>query len=139
MHATFPLLARSDFPAIHRTRLDTLQVNLGYRCNQTCRHCHVNAGPNRTEAMDAATIALVVDVLRARKIALLDVTGGAPELNPEFRGLVAAARALGTRVIDRCNLTVLFETGQEDLDVLPGRRASARVADRRARAGCGAR
>ena len=115
MHATFPLLARSDFPAIHRAHLETLQVNLGYRCNQTCQHCHVNAGPNRTEAMDAETIALVVEVLRARKIALLDVTGGAPELNPGFRGLVTAARALGRRVIDRCNLTVLFEPGQEGL------------------------
>ena len=115
MHATFPLLARSDFPAVHRTRLETLQVNLGYRCNQTCQHCHVNAGPNRTEAMDADTIALVIEVLRARKIALLDVTGGAPELNPGFRGLVSAARALGTRVIDRCNLTVLSEPGQEGL------------------------
>ena len=115
MHATLHLLARTDFPALRRARLDTLQVNLGYRCNQSCLHCHVNAGPNRTEAMDLATIELVVDVLRARGIGTLDLTGGAPELNPHFRHLVAAARALGVKVIDRCNLTILSEPGHEDL------------------------
>ena len=117
MHATLHLLARTDFPALRRARLDTLQVNLGYRCNQSCLHCHVNAGPNRTEAMDLATIELVVDVLRARGIGTLDLTGGAPELNPHFRHLVAAARALGVKVIDRCNLTILSEPGHEDLAV----------------------
>ena len=115
MHATLHLLARTDFPALRRARLDTLQVNLGYRCNQSCLHCHVNAGPNRTEEMDRATIELVVDVLRARGIGTLDLTGGAPELNPYFRHLVAAARALDVRVIDRCNLSILSEPGQEDL------------------------
>ena len=115
MHATLHLLARTDFPALRRARLDTLQVNLGYRCNQSCLHCHVNAGPNRTEAMDLATIELVVDVLRARGIGTLDLTGGAPELNPHFRLLVAAARALNVKVIDRCNLTILSEPGHEDL------------------------
>ena len=115
MHATLHLLARTDFPALRRARLDTLQVNLGYRCNQSCLHCHVNAGPNRTEAMDLATIELVVDVLRARGIGTLDLTGGAPELNPHFRHLVADARALGVKVIDRCNLTILSEPGHEDL------------------------
>ena len=115
MHDTLPLLARSDFPPIRRRRLDTLQVNLGYKCNQSCLHCHVNAGPNRTEMMDADTAALVLQVLRARQVGTLDLTGGAPELNPHFRDLVRGARALGVRVIDRCNLTILSEPGQDDL------------------------
>ncbi|HUG21724.1 arsenosugar biosynthesis radical SAM (seleno)protein ArsS [Piscinibacter sp.] len=115
MHATLPLLAQTDFPPLRRRRVDTLQVNLGYRCNQSCLHCHVNAGPNRTEAMDAETVDLVVEVLRRREIRTLDLTGGAPELNPQFRRLVEAARRLGVRVIDRCNLTILLERGQEDL------------------------
>ena len=115
MHDTLPLLARSDFPPIRRRRLDTLQVNLGYKCNQSCLHCHVNAGPNRTEMMDADTAALVLQVLRARQVGTLDLTGGAPELNPHFRDLVRGARALGVRVIDRCNLTILSEPGQADL------------------------
>ena len=115
MHATLPLLKKIHFPAIDRARLDTLQVNLGYKCNQSCVHCHVNAGPNRTEMMDAATLALIPDVLAARGLATLDLTGGAPELHDGFRGLVRAARAQGVRVIDRCNLTILFEPGQQDL------------------------
>ncbi|MGL4437612.1 MAG: arsenosugar biosynthesis radical SAM (seleno)protein ArsS, partial [Giesbergeria sp.] len=93
----------------------TLQVNLGYRCNQSCVHCHVNAGPNRTEMMDSATLDLVVQVLQARSIQVLDLTGGAPELNEGFRHLVRRARALGVHVMDRCNLTILFEPGQEGL------------------------
>ena len=115
MHDTLPLLVRSDFPPIRRQRLDTLQVNLGYRCNQSCLHCHVNAGPNRTEAMDADTAQLVLQVLCARGIGTLDLTGGAPELNPHFRDLVRGARALGVRTIDRCNLTILSEPGHDDL------------------------
>lgn len=115
MHATLPLLETTDFPPIRRKGVETLQVNLGYRCNQSCLHCHVNAGPNRTEEMDAATVDRVIDYLRVSGAATLDVTGGAPELNANFRRLVAAARALGVRVIDRCNLTILDETGQEDL------------------------
>jgi len=115
MHPTLPLLAVTDFPALKRSRLDTLQVNLGYKCNQSCLHCHVNAGPNRTEMMDGATVALVLDVLRHRAIGTLDLTGGAPELSPHFRSLVRDARALGVRVIDRCNLTILSEPGQQDL------------------------
>ena len=115
MHDTLPLLEPIAFPALQRRRLDTLQVNLGYKCNQSCLHCHVNAGPNRTEMMDADTVALVLRVLRARGIGTLDLTGGAPELSPHFRGLVQAARAQGVRVIDRCNLTILSEPGQEDL------------------------
>lgn len=115
MHATLPLLARSDFPSLRRRGLSALQVNLGYVCNQTCQHCHVNAGPNRTESMDAKTVDEVIEALRTTGVSMLDLTGGAPELNPHFRRLVMAARALGVRVIDRCNLTVLFEPGQEDL------------------------
>jgi radical SAM/Cys-rich protein len=115
MHPTLPLLQATDFPAVRRRPLDTLQVNLGYKCNQSCVHCHVAASPQRTEMMDAETIDLVIEVLRERRVALLDLTGGAPELNVEFRRLVVAARQLGVRVIDRCNLTILSEPGQEDL------------------------
>ena len=115
MRPTLPLLLQTDFPAIRRRPLDTLQVNLGYKCNQTCVHCHVNAGPNRTEMMDADTVQLVLDVLRVRRPTTLDLTGGAPELNPHFRDLVRESRALGVRVIDRCNLTILSEPGQENL------------------------
>ena len=115
MHATLPLLAATDFPPIRRRRLETLQVNLGYVCNQTCLHCHVNAGPTRKEAMSAETAALVLRYLEASGASALDLTGGAPELNANFRTMVREARRLGARVIDRCNLTVLFEPGQEDL------------------------
>ena len=115
MHATLPLLEASDFPAIRRRRVETLQVNLGYRCNQSCLHCHVNAGPTRTEMMSADTVEEVLAYLRGNAIRTLDITGGAPELNRSFRHLVVAARRLGVHVIDRCNLTVLEESGQVDL------------------------
>ncbi len=115
MHNTLPLLQTTDFPALRRGRLVTLQVNLGYRCNQICLHCHVNAGPNRTETMDDANVERIPHVLAARGLTLLDLTGGAPELHPRFRWLVREARALGTRVVDRCNLTILSEPGQDDL------------------------
>ena len=115
MHATLPLLKHTDFPAISRKTLTTLQVNLGYRCNQSCLHCHVNAGPNRSEEMSAETIGLILDYCRANDVRTLDLTGGAPELNPGFRHLVTTARELGIHVIDRCNLTILNEPGQEDL------------------------
>jgi radical SAM/Cys-rich protein len=115
MHATLPLLRQTDFSAIRRRAVQTLQVNLGYTCNQSCVHCHVNAGPNRTEQMDRATIDLVLDVATAKDIRTLDLTGGAPELNPHFRDLVREARARGVHVIDRCNLTILFEAGQDGL------------------------
>jgi radical SAM/Cys-rich protein len=109
------LAPAAAFPSLRRDALTTLQVNLGYRCNQACRHCHVDAGPTRTESMEAATLALIVPVLQARGIACLDLTGGAPELHPGFRDLVRQARGLGVEVIDRCNLTILSEPGQEDL------------------------
>ncbi|MGN6571274.1 MAG: arsenosugar biosynthesis radical SAM (seleno)protein ArsS [Pseudolabrys sp.] len=115
MRDTLPLLDAIPFPALHRGRLQTLQVNVGYRCNQSCVHCHVNAGPNRTEEMAGETVDLVLDVLARRGIATLDITGGAPELNPHFRRLVRGARARGITVMDRCNLTILSEPGQEDL------------------------
>ncbi len=115
MRDTRPLLLESDFPPLVRHGVDTLQVNLGYLCNLSCVHCHVNAGPTRTEMMDAATVDLLLEVADRLSVNTLDLTGGAPELNPEFRRLVSTARKRGYRVIDRCNLTVLFEPGQEDL------------------------
>ncbi len=115
MHATLPLIQQFGFPALRRGRLETLQVNLGYKCNQSCLHCHVNAGPTRTELMSRETIADVLAFIAVAGIKTLDVTGGAPELNPHFRELVVRARELGARVIDRCNLTILAEPGQEDL------------------------
>ena len=115
MRPILPLLAQTNFPALHRKALETLQVNLGYKCNQSCLHCHVNAGPNRTEMMDEDMVQLVLEVLDDRQIKTLDLTGGAPELNENFRRLVQQARRRGVRVIDRCNLTILTEPGQEGL------------------------
>jgi radical SAM/Cys-rich protein len=115
MRDTWPLLEQIAFPPIRRGRLDTLQVNVGYRCNQSCVHCHVNAGPNRTEEMSGEVADVVLAFLERKRIATLDITGGAPELNPQFRRLVTAARDMGVRVIDRCNLTILEVPGQEDL------------------------
>ena len=103
------------FPALRRRGVEALQVNLGYRCNQACLHCHVDAGPRRTEQMSDEVIEDVLRFLEARRVPLLDVTGGAPELHPSFRALVARARSLGARVIDRCNLTILEAPGQEGL------------------------
>ena len=103
------------FPALRRSELSTLQVNLGYRCNQSCSHCHVNAGPTRTEMMAADLLDLIPEVLERRSISCLDLTGGAPELHPGFRDLVRRVRSQGVRVLDRCNLTVLSEPGQETL------------------------
>jgi radical SAM/Cys-rich protein len=113
MRATAPLLRRHGYPALARAKLETLQVNLGYKCNQSCLHCHVNAGPGRTEMMPAHVIEDVVAFLP--RVRTLDLTGGAPELHPQFRSLVSRARQLGRHVIDRCNLTILGEPGQEDL------------------------
>ncbi len=115
MHATLPLMRSYGFPALRRGRLETLQANLGYKCNQSCVHCHVNAGPTRTEMMSQEILADVLSFLAVSSVRTLDITGGAPELHPRFRDLVARARELGVHVIDRCNLTVLLEPGQEDL------------------------
>ena len=114
MHATLPLMIDSDFPPLQRAHLETLQVNLGYKCNQSCLHCHVNAGPNRTEVMEWQTIEQLLTFLESSSVKTLDLTGGAPELNPHFRDFVSAARRRGLTVIDRCNLTVLFESDQQD-------------------------
>lgn len=115
MRDSRPLLLATDFPPINRGVLNALQANLGYRCNLSCVHCHVNAGPTRKELMDLDTVNLLLDFIERHNIQLLDLTGGAPELNPHFRYLVTKAREMGVEVIDRCNLTILFEPGQEDL------------------------
>jgi radical SAM/Cys-rich protein len=115
MRDTFPLLVNTDFPAIRRRKLETLQANLGYRCNQSCFHCHVAASPKRTEQMLWETMEVLLEFARKHGVRTLDLTGGAPELNPHFRRLVGAARAQGLHVIDRCNLTILGEAGQETL------------------------
>jgi len=115
VHATLPLLEVTAFPAIRRRTVETLQVNLGYKCNQSCVHCHVNAGPTRTESMSRETLADVLAYLETARVRTLDITGGAPELNPYFRELVTRSRSLGLQVMDRCNLTILEEPGHEDL------------------------
>ncbi len=106
----------TDFSTFSRTQLQILQVNLGYRCNQRCIHCHVNAGPERTEMMEEPVIAQVLNFLTASNLNILDLTGGAPELNLHFRDLVHTAKKMGVHVMDRCNLTVLEEPGQKGLD-----------------------
>jgi len=115
MRDTWPLLEKIPFPPIRRGRLDTLQINVGYRCNQSCVHCHVGASPHRTEEMPGEVADVVLTFLERRRIGTLDITGGAPELNPHFRRLTTAARDMGVRVMDRCNLTILEVPGQEDL------------------------
>ena len=119
------VLAQHGLGSLRRASTVTLQVNVGKRCTQACHHCHVDAGPKRTEIMNDATAARVIELLaRNPQLGVLDVTGGAPELAGCFRELVTAARRLGRRVIDRHNLTVLFEDGQEDLALfLAGQRA----------------
>jgi len=112
---TFEYLRDTDFPTIRRSRLDTLQVNLGYLCNQQCLHCHVDASPRRTEIMDRKTIDNVIEFLANQAISTLDLTGGAPEMNPHFKDLVKAASEISMHVIDRCNLTILQEPEHEGL------------------------
>ena len=110
-------LVKSGFGTLRRSRVTTLQVNIGLRCNLACHHCHVESGPKRTEKLDRRGIERILELLeRNPNVATLDITGGAPELHPDFRDLVRGARALGRTVIDRCNLTILFEPGQEDTD-----------------------
>lgn len=115
MHDTLPLLENTTFPPLNRGKLTTVQVNVGYLCNQQCLHCHVNAGPKRKEIMDSKTARQVMDYTLGSGATIMDLTGGAPELNPHFRWLVREAHRNGINVIDRCNLTVLQEPGQEDL------------------------
>ena len=111
MHDTRPLLANGGFPAIFRKPLEILQINLGYRCNLSCVHCHVNAGPKRTESMSRETLAQILALAKAVNIHTLDLTGGAPEMHPDFRYLVRTARDSGIGIIDRCNLTILETPG----------------------------
>lgn len=109
------VLQQAGLAPLTAAGIDILQVNLGKLCNQTCRHCHVDAGPDRREVMDAGTIGVCLDVLRRHDIGTLDITGGAPEMNPGFRDLVRGASSLGRRIIDRCNLTILVAPGFDDL------------------------
>jgi radical SAM/Cys-rich protein len=115
MNATWPLLRNTDFPPVIRNEIEILQVNLGYLCNQSCLHCHVAAGPNRKELMIDDNIDYLLKILEQPSIHTLDLTGGAPEMNPMFRQLVIEARKLGVTIIDRCNLTILLEPGFEDM------------------------
>jgi radical SAM/Cys-rich protein len=112
---SLPLLKNSDFPVITRNKLEILQVNLGYLCNLSCTHCHVNAGPKRTELMDRATIDEVLNFIDHHDLHTLDLTGGAPEMNPHFRYLVTQAANRGLKVIDRCNLVILLEQGFQQM------------------------
>ena len=105
----------NSFPLINKSEVYTLQVNLGYKCNQACHHCHVAASPNRKEMMDKKNISLIPKVLDAYKIEVLDLTGGAPEMHPSFKELILESKKLGVRIIDRCNLTILTEDGYEDM------------------------
>jgi radical SAM/Cys-rich protein len=108
-------IAASGQSPLRAGNIAVLQVNVGKLCNQTCRHCHVDAGPTRHEVMSCETMAACLRLLQRRAIPTLDITGGAPEMNPHFRWLVASARSGGQHVIDRCNLTILLAPGFEDL------------------------
>ncbi|MDF1780146.1 MAG: arsenosugar biosynthesis radical SAM protein ArsS [Alcanivoracaceae bacterium] len=105
----------TDFPPVNRAKSEILQVNLGYLCNLSCVHCHVNAGPTRTEMMDDETLSILLEIIETGAFRTLDLTGGAPEMHPAFSKLVLAARAKNMEVIDRCNLTILLEPGYEDM------------------------
>ena len=115
MHKIYPLIEKTDFPKIARGELSTLQVNLGYKCNQRCLHCHVNAGPNRTEMMDKSTVNQVIDFAVKSHVKVVDLTGGAPELNKHFRYMIQALKFEGIHIIDRCNLTILNEKKMTNL------------------------
>ena len=115
MHKIYPLIKNTNFPSIKRSWLKTIQVNLGYKCNQSCLHCHVNAGPKRREMMDKKTIDNVIDFAINNNIKTVDLTGGAPEINKYFKYMVKQLRQHDIRIIDRCNLTILNEDGMEDL------------------------
>jgi radical SAM/Cys-rich protein len=113
MRDSWPRLRGTDFPALRRDRLATLQLNLGYLCNLSCIHCHVDAGPRRTELMERATMEMAFAVAERHGVRTLDLTGGSPEMNPDFRWLVEHARGRGLHVMDRCNPTILEEPGYE--------------------------
>lgn len=113
MRDTWPQLKDIPFPALTRGTLTTLQLNLGYRCNLSCVHCHVSAGPRRTETMSRATMDTALAVAARFGVSTLDLTGGSPEMNPDFRWLVAEARSRGLHVMDRLNPTIMEEPGYE--------------------------
>jgi radical SAM/Cys-rich protein len=108
-------LASAGHRRLRADGLSVLQINVGKRCNQACRHCHVDAGPDRTEVMPADVVAACLRFLESADIPTLDITGGAPELHPQFRDIVSRARALGRHVIDRCNLTITRLPNYADL------------------------
>ena len=104
-----------SFPLINKEYIETLQINIGLKCNQACKHCHVNSSPLRTEKMSYEIISLIPKVIEKYKIKTLDITGGAPEMHPEFRNLITTLSDKNIDIIDRCNLTIFFEDGFEDL------------------------
>ncbi len=106
---------KEKFPSIYKEPIETLQINIGYKCNQACKHCHVNSSPLRTEKMSNEIISLIPKIIEKYKIKTLDITGGAPELHPEFKNLIISLRTKQVNIIDRCNLTIFFEEGYEDL------------------------
>ncbi len=112
---TLHLLTKIHFPVIHRKNIDILQINLGYRCNQQCLHCHVNAGPKRTEEMSHEVILQIIKFVELNDIRCVDLTGGAPEMHPDFIFLIQALHKMGVAIIDRCNLTILNEPDYENV------------------------
>ena len=106
---------KEKFPSIYKEPIETLQINIGYKCNQACKHCHVNSSPLRTEKMSNEMISLIPKIIEKYKIKTLDITGGAPELHPKFKNLITSLNTQQVDIIDRCNLTIFFEEGYEDL------------------------
>jgi len=106
---------KKKFPSVYKEPIETLQINIGYKCNQACKHCHVNSSPLRTEKMSNEIISLIPKIIEKYNIKTLDITGGAPELHPEFKNLINSLSTKQVDIIDRCNLTIFFEEGYEDL------------------------
>jgi radical SAM/Cys-rich protein len=115
MHKIYPLIKDTDFPQITRLSIRTLQVNLGYKCNQSCLHCHVNASPKRTEMMNKGTIDEVINFSYQNNVEIVDLTGGAPEMNQYFQYMIKKLREKNIHIIDRCNLTILEEKGMSNM------------------------
>ena len=106
---------KTAFPNIQKESIDTLQINIGYKCNQACKHCHVNSSPSRTEMMSEEILDLIPKIINKFNIKTLDITGGAPEMHPKFKKLILNLTNQNIKIIDRCNLTIFFEKGFEDL------------------------
>ncbi len=106
---------KTSFPNIKKESIDTLQINIGYKCNQACKHCHVNSSPSRTEMMSEKILDLIPKIVKKFNIKTLDITGGAPEMNPNFKKLILSLKNQDINIIDRCNLTIFFEKGYEYL------------------------